>query len=34
MPMALNFEAYANGRDPLLESAKSVDRDLMAIPFK
>lgn len=34
MPMALNFEAYANGRDPLLESAKSVDRDLMEKMYK
>lgn len=30
MPLSPSFEEYANGRDPLLEAAKTVNKDLMA----
>jgi len=34
VPMALSFEDYVNGRDPLLEFAKTVNGDLMAKMYK
>ncbi len=34
VPMELSFEEYANGRDPLLEYAKTVNGDLMAKMYK
>jgi len=34
VPMELSFEEYANGRDPLLEYAKTVNGDLRAKMYK
>jgi len=34
VPMELNFEDYANGRDPLLEYAKTVNGELTAKMYK
>jgi hypothetical protein len=34
MPMSLTFEDFANGRDPLLEAAKTINRQMMEAAYQ